>query len=64
MRELHDDEDVAEMYLIHKRKTDVLLWLYIITIDDNALDPPRKRAHTDDPLPTSTKRQLLKYSAQ
>lgn len=28
MRELHDDEDVAEMYILHKRKSDVLLWLY------------------------------------
>ena len=66
MRELHDDEDVAEMYVIHKRKTDVLLWLYgsdIVTIDDKddpALDPPpRKRARTDDPLPTSTKRDSI-----
>ena len=28
MRELHDNEDVAEMYVIYKRKTEVLLWLY------------------------------------
>lgn len=28
MRELHDDEHVTEMYMLHKRKSDVLLWLY------------------------------------
>ena len=27
MRELHD-EDVTEMYMLHTRKSDVLLWLY------------------------------------
>ena len=64
MRELHDDEDVAEMYVLHKRKSDVLLWLYgSVDIeessdrDDTTL--PRKCPRTDTPLPTSTKRDSI-----
>ena len=61
MRELHDDEDVAEMYVLYKRKSDVLLWLYgsvdVEESDDATLT--RKRPRTDMPLPTSTKRDSI-----
>ena len=64
MRELHDDEDMAEMYVLYKRKSNVLLWLYgSVNIeessdrDDTTL--PRKRARTDSPLPTSMIRDSI-----
>ena len=52
MRELHDDEDVAEMYVLHKRRSDVLLWLYgnvesSPEVNDATLS--RKRPRVDNP---------------
>ena len=62
MRELHDDDDLYEMYVLHKRKPDVLLWVYgDVDIeqsneDQDVMAIPRKRQRTDT---TSTKRESI-----
>ena len=62
MRELHDDEDVTEMYVLHKRRSDVLLWLYgnvESSPEVNDATPSRKRPRVDNPTPTTSKRESL-----
>ena len=59
LRELHDDEDLYEMYVLHKRKPDMLQWVYGDVDEQPAQDQdvmtiPRKRQRTDI---TSTKRE-------
>ena len=61
IRELHDDEDVTEKFMLHKRKSDVLLWLYgkaVSEVGDTA--QLRKQLRVDNPAPSSKHEAIAK----
>lgn len=55
-RELNDDEDLVEMYVLHKRKRDVLLWCYGEVTSEgsssSATNESHKRPATGTPPPS------------
>ena len=62
-RQLNDDEDLAEMYVLHKQKRDVLLWCYG-DVDEagpgsSASTESRKRS-IEPPTPTSKRECIAK----
>ena len=60
LHELCTDEDLCEMYAIHKRKREVLLWCYGDVCEQSSISIPRKRAQTADATPAqSAKRQAI-----
>ena len=62
---LSDDEDLYEMYVVHKRKPDVLLWCYGSVKESSALTDgevvSRKRSanQTESECPTSKRTQSI-----
>ena len=63
LRELHDDQDVTEMYMLHKRKADVLLWLYGSVEGETPADEviqSRKRPRTEKSATTSKRESIAK----
>ena len=62
MRQLNDDEDLSEMFVLHRRRHDVLLWIYGDTEGSSSdeLSQPCKRPRTDPPAPTSKRESIAK----
>ena len=62
MRQLNDDEDLSEMFVLHRRRHDVLLWIYDDTEGSSSdeLSQPCKRPRTDPPAPTSKRESIAK----
>ena len=61
LRQLNDDEDLAEMYVVHNRKRDVLLWCYgDVGEGSSASSESRKRPPTDTPTPASKQECIAK----
>ena len=64
MRELKANEDLSEMYILHKRKRDILLWCYSDVGDQSgtftcSTNLQRKRCTVSDTPPPSSKRQAI-----
>ena len=65
MRELKAEEDLSEMYILHKRKRDILLWCYgdisdqSGTCSTSSTNVQRKRSTVSDIPPPSSKRQAI-----
>ena len=60
MRELSTDEDLSEMYILHKCKRDVLLWCYG-DVDEQST-ASRKRTQAAGDSASSSKRQAIAKS--
>ena len=60
MRELRTDEDLGEMYVLHKRKRAVLLWCYDDVSEQSTVH--RKRTQNTDNSAPSAKRQAIAKS--
>ena len=63
LRELRDDQDVTEMYMLHKRKADVLLRLYGSVEGETPADEvvqSRRRPHTESSATTSKHESIAK----
>lgn len=65
LRELTTDDDLKEMYVLYKRKQEILLWCYGDVGEQTGFNPPqrkRKQASNTAAPPPSGKRQAIAKS--
>ena len=63
MRELKTEEDISEMYILHKRKRDILLWCYSDVGEQSGACSTNlqcKRSVSDIPPPSSKRQAIAK----